>query len=525
MGRDRTELSTPATVSPGTAIAVGLIAGLAMTLLMVALRFALDTVVLPELMADWLIKLTPPPVFDYLLERLQVSAKPLFFAALLAGQVLSGGLLGLAYSRYSHGLPFEENQRWRRGLLLGLLIWIVVVALVTPLVGGGFLGSSVPGGSPGYLLATLLSVVAYTVTLSHLHFMVLPGKPRHAPGGRREFLRRAAFLGVLLAGGGFAARTIVQSLGSITPSRVFHDSGKLPPAVTPNEKFYEVSKNIVNPSVDAELWRLEVGGDVGNPFTLTYDELRALPSREQYVTLRCISDPVGGGLISNALWKGVPLKLLLERARIKPGTKRLAFHAFDGYVDSFPLEIAQRDNVLVAYEMNGEPLPDSHGFPARIVVPGLWGMENVKWLTKIEPVSADFRGYWQIRGWEDSGEQNTMSRIDVPSERATVPTEERMVGGIAFAGDRGVKKVEISTDGGYDWQEATLEEPLSPYTWVLWTATWLPPAPQTYTIAVRATGGTGEPQTAEVRGSLPSGATGYHKIVVTVSEPAQEKAS
>ena len=174
-------------------------------------------------------------------------------------------------------------------------------------------------------------------------------------------------------------------------------------------------------------------------------------------------------------------------------------------MDSFPVDYALRDNVIVAYLMNGEPLPDSHGFPARIIVPGLYGMENVKWLTRIEPVSGEFRGYWQRRGWADTAVINTMSRIDVPAARSIVAVGDGQVGGVAFAGDRGVEKVEISSDGAETWQRAELSKPLSSYTWVLWTTRWGPPGAGPFTIAVRATDGAGATQTSVVRVNLPDG--------------------
>ena len=173
-------------------------------------------------------------------------------------------------------------------------------------------------------------------------------------------------------------------------------------------------------SASLELERPDDGGIV----TLTYADLLAMPAIEEYVTLTCISNMVGGDLISTALWKGVPLRLVLDRAGIGEGTERVSFRAADGYIDSFPYDVAVRDEVIVAYEMNGVPLPFAHGFPARIIVPGLYGMENVKWLIKIAPEDADFRGYWQRRGWADTAIIKTISRIDTPGRRAKIPAIE-----------------------------------------------------------------------------------------------------
>ena len=161
-----------------------------------------------------------------------------------------------------------------------------------------------------------------------------------------------------------------------------------------------------------------------------------MPPVEEYVTLECISNLVGGDLISNAKWRGVPLRMFLERARLKPSVVDISFYAQDGYSESIPLEMAMRDEVIVAYEMNGEPLPSKHGFPARLIVPGYFGLKHVKWLTKIEPVVHDFRGYWQQRGWTDVPWVKTFSRIDVPSHMSVIEGGMLSLGGVAFAGDR-----------------------------------------------------------------------------------------
>jgi DMSO/TMAO reductase YedYZ molybdopterin-dependent catalytic subunit len=418
-----------------------------------------------------------------------------------------------------------ESQRWGRGLIFALVVWLAMMFLVTPVVGGGLFGLSLPRGGGGYAVATFASLAAYGITLVHLHYIALTrvGGPHSL--GRREFMQRAAFFAVMAGATGFTVRAIVKGVGSISPSRVFHDSGMLPAEVTPNDEFYEVSKNIINPRVDVSTWKLELIGDFGNPFTLTYDELLAMPWKEEYVTLTCISNRIGGGLINNALWRGVPLKLLLERAQMPESVKRIAFRADDGYVDSFPVEYAMRENVLVAYMMNGEPLPDGHGFPARIIVPGLYGMEHVKWLTKIETVESNFRGYWQLRGWADTAVIKTMSRVDLPSDGAIVPKEETLLGGVAFAGDRGIREVEVRFVEGFTWQPAGMSEALSPYTLVLWSATWLPNTLERYPITVRATDGMGEAQTVVIQPSQPDGATGHHGIFVKVMERVESAAA
>ena len=518
MMRDDTNIQEPLGASTRAAIGIGLAASVVMTVLMVALRFVLDTPSILELMADRLTELTPIEVFDFILNRLQVGAKPLLFAMLLAGQVVVGTVTGILYLRYSPKLPFDDTRPWRRGFVVGAFFWLLFAGLVTPLVDGGFFGSSVIGGSFPYLVALLVSFGAYGLTLTHLHLIALGEGDAPADMGRRRVLRQGAFLALLAVAGAYSGRAIIQGLGSVSPARVFHVPGVMPAEVTPNEEFYEVSKNIVNPKVEVTGWTLEVEGEVGDPYVIDYEELQELPWIEEYVTLTCISNLIGGGLISNALWRGVPLKVILKRAQLPESTERLAFHAADGYVDSIPMDYAMRDNVIVAYMMNGVPLPDGHGFPARLIVPGLYGMENVKWLTRISPVPADFRGYWQVRGWDGTAVINTMSRVDVPPRSADLLLEEEaFLGGVAFAGDRGVQRVEVSTDEGETWRDAEMSDPLSKYTWVLWTTTWTPLSTGRFSVVVRATDDRGDTQTSIVRGNVPSGATGYHKVPVLVS--------
>jgi len=283
--------------------------------------------------------------------------------------------------------------------------------------------------------------------------------------------------------------------------------------VTPVEKFYVVSKNVFDPTVNPAKWSLEIKGLVERPHRITSEDLRKLPSVEQYATLMCISNEVGGDLISNGHWRGVRLKDLLSRAGIKPGAVEVILRAADGYSDSFPLKKGLEDGVLVVYEMNGKPLVREHGAPARVLVPGIFGMKNVKWVTSIELADYDYKGYWEVRGWSDVAVYKTMSRIDAP--RGTVKAGQRTwIAGVAFAGDRGIRDVEVSVDSGRTWQRAQVKPPLGPFTWVLWALPWTPSAPGSYGLVVRAVEKDGTVQTAEERPPLPDGASGWHRVTV-----------
>ena len=491
-----------------------------MTLVLVALRFIFEAEVMTEVMADWLTSLLPIAVFDFFLDQLQFNAKRLLFVLIFIGQIGVGGLIGMAYVRLSTDAGREEGAT-KRALLLALGIWLILALVVTPIMGVGFFGSQLPDGALIYSAPLLFAVGAYSLTLTQM--LALAGRSGgiRYNASRRDFIQKAAIFSGIVLVGGFAIQTIVSNIGRLAPSFSGRRRGVLSTPVTPNDEFYAVAKSYVTPVIEIGDWALELERpNDGGVVNLTYADLLAMPAIEEYVTLTCISNLIGGDLISNALWKGVPLRLVLERAGIGEGTERVSFHAADGYVDSFPYDVAKRDEVIVAYEMNGVPLPVSHGFPARIIVPGLYGMENVKWLTKIAPVTADFRGYWQQRGWADTAMIKTMSRIDTPETRGRIPTNEIEVAGVAFAGKRGIQRVEVSVDRGGTWRDAIFEEPLSDYAWVIWRLEWADPMPDHIEIVVRATDGTGVVQESRPKTNHPSGATGYHKIQVSLIEPS-----
>jgi DMSO/TMAO reductase YedYZ molybdopterin-dependent catalytic subunit len=222
--------------------------------------------------------------------------------------------------------------------------------------------------------------------------------------------------------------------------------------------------------------------------------------------------------MSNALWEGIPLMDLLQRAGLKPGATKVVFHAADDYTDSIHLTKALEPTTLIAARMNGVTLPQEHGFPARMLVPGIYGMKHCKWLTHIEVVNYDFQGYWQDRGWSDAAPVRMTSRIDTPLTGSTVPTNRTTyIAGVAFSGNQGISEVDVSTDAGQSWQRATLKQPLSGLTWVLWELAWQPPRAGNYTVLVRAIDLQGNVQDPNVAPPLPNGSSGYHTITLNVS--------
>jgi DMSO/TMAO reductase YedYZ molybdopterin-dependent catalytic subunit len=285
-------------------------------------------------------------------------------------------------------------------------------------------------------------------------------------------------------------------------------------AITPNSDFYVVSKNVLDPTVQVERWQLEITGLVRAPQTWTLEQLRALQGESRVITLECISNEVGGHLISTAQWRGVTLHTLLAAAGgALPTATQLIFYGVDGYSTSLPLADLLQARTLLAWEMNGQPLPARHGFPLRALVAGRYGEQSAKWLSRIELTDQPYKGFYQSQGWSD-GPLSTMSRIDVPSSTASIGAVT--VSGIAFAGLRAITRVEISADGGAHWHAATLMPSLSDQSWRFWQWTWRPSAPGMYTLVVRATDSSGALQIGKVQPGAPNGATGWHSVQVLV---------
>ena len=293
----------------------------------------------------------------------------------------------------------------------------------------------------------------------------------------------------------------------------------LTPIVVPNEKFYRIDTAFIPPSVDRTTWRLKVTGLVDREVELTYDELVAMPIIEQYVTIACVSNEVGGNLVGNAKWTGVALKDVLDIAGVQPGADQLVGRSVDGWTAGMPVEWVMDPSrtPMIAVAMNGEPLPRAHGYPARLIVPGLYGyVSATKWLAELELTRFDqFHGYWVPLGWAERAPILTQSRIDVPAQGANVAAGTVAVAGVAWAPDRGIRAVEVQVDGGA-WQPTTLSAPISKATWVQWLYSWQA-TPGSHEISVRATDATDDVQTDLRSRPAPDGARGHHTINISVS--------
>lgn len=286
-------------------------------------------------------------------------------------------------------------------------------------------------------------------------------------------------------------------------------------AITPNEDFYITSKG-ASAWVNAEAWRLKIDGLVEKPLEFTLSQIRGLPAIERHLTLECISNPVGGKYIGNALWGGVELKPLLEQAGVKPGAHYAVLYGADGYSTGIPLERILNPVNFLAYQMNGVALPRDHGFPLRIFIPGKYGMKQPKWLTRIEFVNEAYLGYWEKQGWSDKAERRLQSVIDDPGDGARIRGTNFVLTGYAIADLAGIKAVEISFDDGRTWQPASIFSNPSPQVWTFWKYVWVNPARGKYTLRVRAISGRGQVQTAQNSDAFPEGSSGYHRVKIEV---------
>ena len=525
--------------------ALGLLAGLAAAASMVAVTLALRALLglpLPvELANDRIVPTLSIGDFNRLARRLGglVHGKEVAFRASLATQVILAVLGSAIFVFVTRWLERRQGERGRRIaslILAGLLlvVFALEMALLWPVLASNYKG--LPSSPARWAAAAgLLGPLAvYWLVLVGMHRVLFrtAGSAPPGPGvdaGRappaavsvRPITRRTLVAGAGTLAVGFAGAWLARGLaGRATFGTFGYDGlqtrGPDVDAITRNDQFYVVTKNLIDPAVSSGLWRLSVGGLVDRPRTYRFKELAALPSVDQPTTLECISNPVGGGLMSNAVWRGVPLHAVLEAAGPRPGATRAVFHAADGYVHTTSIEKAMDPATLLAYRMNGVPLPHRHGYPVRLVVPGTYGEVSVKWVDRIDLVDRAVEGYYEKQGWRAQF-VNTTSRIDSPRRDQVVAARSVIpVAGVAFAGDRGVSQVEVSADAGITWQAARIGYAANPLTWALWTFEWQRPTPGQHELTVRATDGTGQLQDARDHGPAPSGATGYHRVRVRV---------
>ena len=462
-------------------------------------------------------------------------AKGLLYLAIGIGVLLAGALAGWFLDRRLRAVSTIGDA-----LTIAVAVFLIAELVVLPVLQGGFFGATT-GYDPVWLHGPLavasivyggLFVLLRRADTSVAEEEAGASVAGSGPGGgtpmaRRTFVGRAlAVIGGLSVLGAFATmgNQVLSAAQPRSGGRLTSfppDSFGPTPALTPIPDFYVVAKDLLPPSVSADSWRLSVDGLVERPTAYSMPTLRGLPAQSAYRTLECISTEIvqGDHLIGNQLWKGVRISEILDRAGVRAAASWVLWEAADGYTESIPLAVARDPDAWIAYEMGGGPIPIEHGFPARVLLPGRFGMKQPKWVTRMHLATQDAPGYWEQRGWDEQAIVRTMSRIDFPSPGDTVPAGQAFGAyGIAYAGDRGISRVQVSVDGGTSWVEATLENatvaPLGPLTWVLWRARLTIARPGSARIVVRAADGTGALQSGEETPALPSGSTGWQAIRV-----------
>jgi len=433
-----------------------------------------------EAPAEQLMQWTPLPVAEFLLMHLGALARPAALLGALAVFMLAGGLAGALF-----GIG---------GTVLGLMPAAALMLMVLVRL---FPASRQEPAT--WLLVTFLPLL---VLLSHR---------RQSVRGRREFLEGS---GMVLGGAAvlislFSIEPVVQALATRRLFAYRRPTGLqitgISDVVTPTHRFYVMDKVLQAPIVGPPSWDLRVDGAVRSPLRLDYGGLLKRTAVHRYVTMECVDNPVGGPLMSNALWTGVPLASLLREAGATGDT--VVFHGIDDYAESTPLADLQRARALVAYAMNGAALPRSHGYPARLIVPGIYGFKSVKWLSRIEIVGGGYDSNWRAHGWTETAQIHTTVRIDV----ARRVDGAVLLAGVAFAGDRGVQTVEARVNGG-PWRRATLAPALAPAAWVQWAIRFRGAEPSSF--QVRAIDAEGKVQTPRVHGAYPDGSTGWATATV-----------
>jgi len=443
---------------------------------------------LPEQAGYILLKLLPLSTFASLLNVLGVLARPLL---LVGATVVIITVYGVASMLIARVFPRQY-----------VLFLTAATALVSAIVA---IVAFSPSDSP---LGPVVEVVLLAGMVPLVDRLVRGfATPAQVSEDRRILMRNIFYgaVGLALLGIGYV------NVRRFATALAMKEGSRAPTEITPVGEFYVVSKNIGgDPVVDASSWRLNLPGR-----SLTYNELLALPSHDLELTLECISNEIGGTLISNGSWKGPRVSDVLALTSVPSNATWMLMESADGYTESFQLRDLTPDHLLATH-LNGSPLTSMHGFPARFIFPGRYGMKQPKWVTRIGFSVSDKPGYWENNGWDERAIVKTMSRLDRPSDGAALAAGSIQFGGIAFAGARRISGVELSWDGGRSWKPADLQAEFSPYAWRFWQLSTSIAAGH-YTVKVRARDGEGTLQTSKSASTLPNGADGYHTITLDLA--------
>lgn len=530
----------------------GLVAALAMTTVMLLLRTLAGIPTPSELVGDRFAPLIPARDFGSLITWAggYNELKQLGVLSVLVGQIVAGAIGGAIYFLLRDRQPDMGGRRAAHGgsLLRGITrrpsvptvflvcfvgaLWLATMVVLWPVLPVSAIGLP-PAVARSVTAAGLLgSFIGYGLVLALVARFLAPrhrptevegpaipqANPEATDAGlylpRRGVLLGAAGLGLLAASGGLLRRMSDDATFAYDGLQV---RGPDIDPITPNDRFYVVSKNVIDPNVDPGLWRLGFTGLVDRPMDVDLAGLRSMQAIEQETTLMCISNSVSAGLMSNAVWRGVPLRTLIEAAGPRAGVVEVLCKSVDGYSDSFSIAKALEPTTLLVTHMNGELLPRRHGFPVRLLVPGLYGEKSVKWITEVELVGEDVKGFYEQQGWGPDFVIPTRSRFDGPDFREPFKLGQPVrLHGTAFGADRGVELVEVTVDGGATWRQARLDHPGSRLTWALWSFEWRPVAAGDFRLACRATDREGNVQESRARSVVPEGARGHHVVTAMV---------
>ncbi len=518
------EVSLSRRKAAATGALAGLLAGIVMTTVMLlgARMFGLATPLV--LLGDRLSVFIQADTFLALMGKVggYNHMKQLGVGGVMVGQLLVGALGGIVYGLVSRKRAGQSGRSFSLGVFVALPL-MAAAALLWPVLGTHYAGWPIPSARVVTLAGLFVSFLAFERTLN-LAFRGLTARPSTVPRndlaysppiGRRALLVGGA--GLLVAGGAAALVRVLWRAATFSYDGTQYKGGGVQ-AITPNDQFYCVTKNVIDPVVQESAWRLELTGLVQTPQRYGIAQLRSLPPVTQETTLMCISNGLDAGLMSNAAWKGVPMRVLLEAAGALPTARKVKLYGVDNYTDTFPIEKAMEPSTLIAYEMNGEALPQRHGFPARAIVPGYFGEKHVKWITRIELAGEEAEGFYEKQGWGPDFLVPIRTRIDQPAHNEWFALAELRepvrVKGVAFGGDRGISRVEFTVDDGATWADARLDYPGTRLTWALWSFDWRPARAGTFVLYARATNGDGKVQEWEPNRPFKSGTSGFHKIVV-----------
>jgi DMSO/TMAO reductase YedYZ molybdopterin-dependent catalytic subunit len=514
-------------VSKTKAISAGLLAGFVAAVVMTTAMLLLATLGVATplvIIGDRLSVFIPPGPFLALMGKVggYNHLKQLGVGSTIAGQLLVGTIGGAVFGLFARRRSTPPSAFWTIAILIVLPI-VAFAILLWPVLGTSYIGLPIEVARLVTLVGFTLCVFLFERTLvAGFRFLTTRKKAKDnyefTPAiGRRAFV--LGTIGLAAAGGGVALGRKLYRAATFSYDGTQY-KGSIVQPITPNELFYCVTKNVIDPKVNIDLWHLEIGGLVQNPVTWRLQDLAGFESTTQETTLMCISNGLDAGLISNAVWKGLSLRDLLDQAGVLSGAARVRLHGVDNYTDTIPLEKAMEPTTLLAYEMNGVSLPDRHGYPMRVIVPGYFGEKHVKWLTQIEVTNANAKGFYEAQGWGPDFITPTRSRIDVPDNwssfslgKLTGPIE---VKGIAYGGDRGVSRVELSVDG-QTWNDAEIYYSGGNLAWSLWKANWMPAAAGDYMVVVRAADGGGHVQEWKSDRGPFSGVAGLHYITVQIT--------